>query len=220
MPEPRLQRVICYVDGFNLYFGLRSKGWRQYYWLDVCRLARNLLRPGQELAFTKYFTARISGGQRGEEAQRAARLDAKRKRQSDFLEALATLPDFQIFEGHYLRKQVKCYACGGTWDHHEEKMTDVKIATELLKDAFQDAFDTALLISADSDLVPPVLTVREFFPDKRIVAAFPPGRTSAQLTRAVNASFTIGRAKLKKSQFPDQITKSDGYTLSRPGRWQ
>lgn len=24
-----MQRVITYVDGFNLYFGLREKGWRK-----------------------------------------------------------------------------------------------------------------------------------------------------------------------------------------------
>ena len=26
-----MSRVITYVDGFNLYFGLRDKGWRKYY---------------------------------------------------------------------------------------------------------------------------------------------------------------------------------------------
>lgn len=25
-------RVIAYIDGFNLYFGLKSKGWKRYYW--------------------------------------------------------------------------------------------------------------------------------------------------------------------------------------------
>ena len=37
-----MSRVILYVDGFNLYFGLRSKGWRKYYWLDLVHLARVL----------------------------------------------------------------------------------------------------------------------------------------------------------------------------------
>ena len=27
--------VICDIDGFNLYHGLRSKGWKKYYWLDL-----------------------------------------------------------------------------------------------------------------------------------------------------------------------------------------
>ena len=43
------ERVIVYVDGFNLYYGLKSKGWQRYYWLDVQRLGENLLLPGQVL---------------------------------------------------------------------------------------------------------------------------------------------------------------------------
>ncbi|MCS6861184.1 MAG: hypothetical protein NZT92_12780 [Abditibacteriales bacterium] len=53
-----MERVIAYVDGFNLYFGLRSRGWRRYYWLNLQALALNLLKPSQQLVFTKYFTAR------------------------------------------------------------------------------------------------------------------------------------------------------------------
>ena len=36
-----VERVIAYVDGFNLYFGLKSKGWQRYYWLDVPALVGN-----------------------------------------------------------------------------------------------------------------------------------------------------------------------------------
>lgn len=54
------ERVIVYVDGFNLYYGLKTQGWRRYYWLDVRLLAQNLLRSGQVLAMVRYFTARIS----------------------------------------------------------------------------------------------------------------------------------------------------------------
>ena len=42
-------------------------------------------------------------------------------------------------------------------------MTDVNIAVELLQDAFQDAFDTAILISADSDLIAPIAAVKRSF---------------------------------------------------------
>ena len=44
----------------NLYHGLKSKGWRRYYWLDLRRLVENLLRPGQRLVMVRYFTARVS----------------------------------------------------------------------------------------------------------------------------------------------------------------
>ena len=52
-------RVVAYIDGFNLYYGMRSKGWRRYYWLDLNQLTERLLRPGQTLAGVRYFTARV-----------------------------------------------------------------------------------------------------------------------------------------------------------------
>jgi hypothetical protein len=39
------QRVIAYIDGFNLYFGLRESGLRRCYWLNLPALAESLLRP-------------------------------------------------------------------------------------------------------------------------------------------------------------------------------
>jgi hypothetical protein len=54
-----MSRVIVYIDGFNLYYALRSKGWRKYYWLDLARLAQALIKPGQQLEALHYFTSRI-----------------------------------------------------------------------------------------------------------------------------------------------------------------
>jgi len=220
MSSPAPSRVIAYIDGFNLYYGLRDSGFRRYYWLDLLALVRNLLRPGQWLAGTKYFTARIAGPKPADPPAKAAALREKRRRQSDYLEALGTLPDLIIYHGHYLAKDVHCRRCGANWTSHEEKMTDVCIATELLVDAFADAFDTALLISADSDLVPPVQAVRRLFPNKRIVVFLPPGRKSHQLQTAGHACFTIGRATLRKSQLPDRVTKPDGHIVTRPATWR
>ena len=53
----------------------------------------------------------------------------------------------------------------------------------MLTDAFQNAFDTALLVSADSDLVGPVRTIQTLFPAKRVVVVFPPARRSAALQK-------------------------------------
>lgn len=206
-----MQRVIVYIDGFNLYFGLKSQGWRRYYWLDLCRLARNLLQPNQQLVAVRYFTARISG---------RASAAAKVKRQATFLEALATLPDLHIYYGHYLAKTRQCFKCGATWNAPEEKMTDVNIAVELLSDAHDDAFDTAMIISGDSDLTPPVRAVRKRYPAKRIVVAFPPGRDSVELRKAATAAFRIGRKKFKDSQLPESVTKRDGFVLMRPAEWK
>jgi hypothetical protein len=53
-------RVIVYIDGFNLYFGLKSKGWTRFLWLNLQNVAERLLKPYQTLVYTKYFTARVT----------------------------------------------------------------------------------------------------------------------------------------------------------------
>jgi uncharacterized LabA/DUF88 family protein len=205
--QSQIFRVIAYIDGFNLYFGIKSKGWRDCYWLNLAELGRRLLIPSQSLAFTHYFTSRINSP------------DAKRKRQATYLEALATLPQFTTHFGHYLAKTLRCNACGATWIKHDEKMTDVNIATQLLTDAFTDQFDTALVISADSDLVGPVRRVHELFPTKRVVVAFPPDRFSATLQKVAYKILHIERHHLTASVFPDQIPKPGGFVLQRPKEW-
>jgi uncharacterized LabA/DUF88 family protein len=98
-------------------------------------------------------------------------------------------------------------------------MTDVNISVELLQDAFQDRFDTAILISADSDLVGPVRSIRQLFPARKVICVFPPGRFSAALKRVSGRAVHIGRLELAKSLLPDQILKN-GITLKRPAAWR
>ena len=203
-------RVAVYIDGFNLYYGMRSKGWRRYYWLDLNRLADRLLRPGQTLAGVKYFTARVVSD--------ADSVD-KARRQNIYLEALETLPGLAILYGYYLRKERRCADCGATRQTYEEKMTDVNIAAELIADAYGDAFDTAIVISADSDLVRPITMIHERFARKRVVVAFPPNHASKHLRSVATASFSIGRNVLRDSQLPECVTGGDDSAFTRPTEW-
>jgi hypothetical protein len=213
------QRVICYVDGFNLYYGLRDSGFRRFLWLDVHSLAEQVKLPNQHVICTKYFTSLISGARPNDSPRYAAERTEKRKRQATYLDALrAHVSVLKIHFGHFLGKDLTCFACQSTWSTYEEKMTDVNIATEMLLDAYNDRFDTALLISADSDLVPPVRAIRAAFPEKRVVVAFPPGRSSFELKKAANAQFMISKGPLKRSQLPDEVS-AGGFTYRRPASW-
>src|SRR5437868_3537909 len=120
-----MKRVITYIDGFNMYFGLKDQKWDRHLWLDVQALSRNLLKPDQQLVHTKYFTARLS------------QPPDKAKRQNTYIEAIQTLPDVSIYFGHYLSNPRTCRNCGFVYAAPQEKMTDVNIAVELLQDAFQ-----------------------------------------------------------------------------------
>jgi len=206
-----MTRVVTYIDGFNLYFGLKSKGWKRYYWLDLVELSRQLLKPDQQLAGVHYFTSRIRS---------TGRNAADMRRQITYLEALESRAGIKLHYGHFLEKARQCRSCGAQWMDYEEKMTDVNIAVQLLTDAFEDRFDTALIVSADSDLTTPVRQVLARLPQKRIVVAQPPGRWSVDLSKAATGYFTVGEAKLRASQLPDPVTRADGFQLVRPASWR
>jgi uncharacterized LabA/DUF88 family protein len=203
-----VSRVISYIDGFNLYFGLKAKRLERFLWLDVQALSVNLCTSDQKLVATKYFTSRVSGP------------PEKVKRQNTYLEALQTLPNLALFFGRYQMNPFTCRNCCYTQQIPSEKMTDVNIAVELMTDAFQDRFDTAILISADSDLVGPIVALHRLFPAKRVIAAFPPERFSANLRKVASAHLRIGRAVIAHSQLPETVSSASGFVLQRPTTWR
>lgn len=124
-----------------------------------------------------------------------------------------------IHYGRYQTFREQCENCGRVYYDTNEKRTDVNIATHMLVDAFQDTFDTAILISADSDLTLPLKEITRLFPTKYVKVAFPPMRSSFDLQSAVQTTFQIYETKIRNSQFPNQIILASGYTIVRPRSW-
>lgn len=202
-----MERVIVYVDGFNLYFGMMEAGFSYCRWLNIKSLAQNLLQNNQQLLDVKYFTARVTNN------------PDKQKRQSTYLDALYN-EGVKIIYGQYQNNNLECHRCGHIWMAANEKMTDVNIATNILVDAYKDKYDMAMLISGDSDLVPPIKAVHENFSSKRVFVAFPPKRHNSTVGAVAKGSFIIGRKKLVESQLNTSIQKnSDGFSLNKPIDW-
>lgn len=201
-------RVAVYIDGFNLYYGLRDKHGRKYLWLDLQALSAALLLPDQHLVAIHYFTARVSG-------------ESSLSRQTSYIDALtAQCALLSVHEGRLQQKSIRCRECGSVRLSYEEKETDVNVAVALVEDGFLDRYDTAIVVSADSDLCPAVRSVRRVAPDKRVVVAFPPRRVSDELRRAAHASFTIADLKIRRSLLPETVTTAAGVVLKRPGYWR
>ena len=199
--------MVAYVDGFNLYYGLREGNLLSSRWLDLKALCKSFLRSGQQLQLVRYFTTRIRNN------------PSTTQRQAIFIDALIARGGIEIDYGHFLSKQRKCRNCRSTWLQHEEKKTDVNIAVRLLDDAFDDRFDIAVIISGDSDLAPSIKSVRLRYPDKRLLVAFPPRRNSSELRRVANANFTITRRAIRSSHLPDPVVSPSGTELRAPTGW-
>jgi len=204
--KPQKERVQVYIDGFNLYFGMLEAKLDNCKWLNLKSLALQLLEPNQTLVGIKYFTSRVSNN------------SEKQKRQSTYIEALETI-GVKIYYGKYQSGTIECHRCGNVWACYNEKMTDVNLATQMLIGAYQDQYDTAMLISGDSDLVPPIREIHSLFANKRVFVAFPPKRHSKSMAKVAKGSMIIGRIKLTASQFDEKVLKSDGFTLLKPAVW-
>ena len=197
-----IERIAVFIDGFNLYHGLKSK-YPNLKWLDLHKLSLSLLKPNQTLVSVNFFTAMVlSGG-------------GKAIRQNAYLSALKTTP-VKIILGRYSKKSKRCRACGATWVTYEEKMTDVNISVAMILGAVNDEFDKAIVISGDTDLHKPITKTKAL--GKEVIIVFPPNRHTNRLKQIADASFVLGRGKLKSAQFPNTINSS-GFPIQKPTSW-
>jgi uncharacterized LabA/DUF88 family protein len=100
----------------------------------------------------------------------------------------------------------------------EEKGSDVNLATYLLLDAFNDDYDTAVVISNDSDLVHPIEVV--IHDVGKPVGVINPQRMTKSWSLQNAAVFYRGirESALRESQFPETLADDNG-TIHKPAAW-
>lgn len=206
-------KTIVYVDGFNLYYGA-LKG-TPFKWLDLLKMSQ-LLLPRHKIIGIKYFTALVS-----------SRPDdpTKTVRQQVYLRALRTLPGVEIILGHFLSHPVRmrlandppagpAYAL--VWKT-EEKGSDVNLATHLLTDAFRGRFESAVIVSNDSDLVEPIRVVTGEL-GMRVGVLNPQRHPSKMLAKHATFFKPIRTGVLRASQFADTLEDGVGRIV-KPNNW-
>ena len=95
----------------------------------------------------------------------------------------------------------------------------MNIAVEILKSAIRDEFDTAIIVSCDSDLVPVVETVKNLFPAKMIGVLIPFSRRAELLKQVCDFHMKMKEKHLKSSLFPDTIDLGNNMILIKPSTW-
>lgn len=202
-------RVNVYIDGFNFYYGLKNKGWKKYYWLDVVKFYEQFIKDNQELIQLYYCTAKTTNKGQGE-------------RQSKFFQANNLNKKFNLIYGKFLEKTVTFG--GKQFKTFEEKQTDVNIAISLIRNIVFDNCDTSIIVSADSDLVPAIKLAKEINPNHKIYVHFPPERTSVQLQNISDGVIHLHRyeKRFQNCLLPDEIlvNQEKGIKISRPLSWK
>lgn len=100
----------------------------------------------------------------------------------------------------------------------EEKGSDVNLATHLLYDAFKNEYDTAVIVSNDSDLLEPIRIVKREF--KKVIGIINPRDQQPSKVLVAQADFVkqIRRGLLSACQLPTQLTDAQGE-IHKPGKW-
>jgi len=122
-----VNRVIAFVDGFNLYHSLQENpAYSKYKWLDIRKLLESYVSP-KELKEIYYFTALVHWK------------PDKVNRHKIFIRALEQT-GVNVVYGEFRKKDRYCSRCKEYYPTFEEKQTDVNIAIHLFRLAIEDRY--------------------------------------------------------------------------------
>jgi len=140
------KRVAVYLDGSNFYHILRDPRVNLHDLLqyDYKGLADWLAR-GRRIVSLRYYVGVVRAKPEDDKGQRMRsnqqRLFARLKKQG-----------WNVVLGHMMQ-----YDNGG----FHEKGVDVLIALDIVEGAYQEVYDTAILVSSDTDLLPAIARAQE-----------------------------------------------------------
>lgn len=215
-------KTVVYVDGFNLYY--RALKNTRHKWLNLHALCEASLPKTCNIAGINYYTARVSG----------SRNPASPKDQNTYLKALETLPNLHIHLGNFqvtsksmfLVQPIEFMPPSATpypvpdfvrVVKTEEKGSDVNLGAHLVRDAFNGAFEHAVIVTNDTDLKEPLrIVVQEA---KLPVTLLTPNVHPTEDLRKLATHVRNLRPYLGVSQFPNPVIGPDGQSVSKPADW-
>lgn len=220
--ELEKRRVACFVDGFNLYHALAEldvnpKTKRRLHqknhlkWLDIKAMVNAFITPSKEEVTAVYYFSAF-----------ATWLPDPYQRHLKYVKALES-SGVTVIMGHFKKKRHNCKSCSATWDGHEEKESDVNFGIHLVDQAHKNSFDKALILTADTDLVPAIKLARVTFPGKEIEAVIPELRfqNALELRTVCSNAKRIKEHHIERNLFPEKILAADGsVVVTRPSSYQ
>jgi uncharacterized LabA/DUF88 family protein len=148
----KAERVYVFIDGGNLYKSMKIHiNWTS---INIQKFSEYLCGENRRLVKICYYNAPVNQNEN----------PLVYKEQQRFFSALRKTSYLELRLGN-LRKREKEYLCSKcnektTITYFVEKGVDVRLAVDLLQYAFDDQYDTAILVTQDGDFVPAVQEVQ------------------------------------------------------------
>lgn len=138
------KKTIVYIDGQNFHHGLEEVCNLDSRFINIRKFVEEVLtNQGKQLEAIKYYSAKYPQD----------RDPYKHGRDAAFFKNLEEKQNIRVIEGKFLVPQDKSIP-------PREKGVDVRLATDLIFDAFLGNFEVAYIISSDTDLVPAIKQIR------------------------------------------------------------
>ena len=183
------QRVYAYFDGSNFYHLLKLNYSLSN--IDFSKVSQDMLQKNEILGKVKYYNSPVNQQEEPEIYSKQLKFFEKIKN-SPLLELrLGRLVKRKIGKinivcpecGLQIAKSVNCPKCGKLINLENisktsDKGLDVKIAIDLLLDAIDGKYDTALLFSGDADFSPAIEYIINNLKKKIVYCRFPKPKTN------------------------------------------
>ncbi|MEX1015040.1 MAG: NYN domain-containing protein [Candidatus Paceibacterota bacterium] len=173
MEKPKKERVAIYIDGSNFFKYLKDKeisfpkGVKFSYEKFI-----DFLLEDRELVSKRYYVGIARNFDNSKKSKKLVRGQQK------FLSKIEN-------DGFTIKRGRLMYDRGDV----REKGTDVKIATDMIIGAVDDLYDTAILISSDTDLIPAIKYIK--YKEKRMEYVGFSHSPSLGIQKHVNSSLLL-----------------------------
>lgn len=210
-----MARIYVYIDGHNLYNDLTRRLRGRGKWLDFETLADSI--AGDRVQKIWYFTSPVvslDGDVGPVQRQRVFLAAVRRMRRVEKVDGFMKREPkdmYRVRRFPWQRKRVRVWVA-------KEKGSDVNLATQLVSDAALDRFDTAFVVSNDSDFARPIAAVaNEFKKDVRIV--YPSDAPAKQLKKLGVPIEPLWTSTIINSQIPHDTIRTSKGEIHRPPEW-
>jgi uncharacterized LabA/DUF88 family protein len=121
--------------------------------------------------------------------------------------------DVDIVEGHHVIDPDS--------GKRQEKQTDINLALHLIRDAHDNVYDCAYILSSDSDQAATAKMLKSWFPEKYLVGIAPPSnKVPEKLITYADAHFALTMVDVERCVFDEPLIGRSGKPIPRPAAYR
>lgn len=178
-----MEKISIFIDGDNFYHSLKkiygsSKNYNDFNFEKFC----NFLAKGRKIISIFYYNASLDITKNLE----------KYKGQQRFFEKIKKIQGFNLVLCKLIKRKIK----GTEKFYYIIKEDDIHLAADMIKGAYENLYDAAVLVSGDGDFVPAVNIVKER--GKKVENAYFKQTLSWNLKNNCNTSIKLTKEILDK----------------------